>query len=186
MKTHKILYVHNGEVSYTKHDCCAVVTSQEGNEVTAEWRNGTVKTVDLTQEKEALVSHDNWMIIKVNKWSVSEVELPDWMSPFEWIDDYVCWKYAWGFGIQEDWPESWQRKLKYFSSIRKLACVKLLQTKKFRSKFRQSLRNQLEAWLDEVDPQYRSPFSHKQWECICNGYVAREARQIENSLYYNR
>ena len=43
-------------------------------------------------------------------------------------------------------------------------CWDLLKTKKFRSKFRESLATQLRNWLSEKENKYQYPFSHRQEE----------------------
>lgn len=45
-------------------------------------------------------------------------------------------------------------------------CYALLKTKKFRSKFRESLRNQLVAWLQDPAPSHPTPFSTRQLEFL--------------------
>jgi hypothetical protein len=46
------------------------------------------------------------------------------------------------------------------------AVFKLLETKKFRSAFRESLKNQLVNWISEEDHAYKSPLSPRQWEIL--------------------
>ena len=45
-------------------------------------------------------------------------------------------------------------------------CWDLLKTKKFRSKFRESLATQLREWLSNPAPKYNKPFSWRQEECV--------------------
>lgn len=174
--THQILFEHRGEVSYTQPDPARPYTPGE---------------VDLEEEKQALYSSDDWRLTKVKRWQVREVELPAWLSPQEYCRDItlqVRLKFLWGFGADPDWPEAWQRALAFFGETERLACVKLLKTKTFRSEFRASLRRQLVAWL-EADPearQYDSPFSRRQWEALCDCYTQREARQRGERLYWQR
>jgi len=51
-------------------------------------------------------------------------------------------------------------------SKRTHAALKLLSVKKFRSSFRESLKNQLAKWLSEENHAYNSPFSPRQWEIL--------------------
>ena len=48
------------------------------------------------------------------------------------------------------------------------AARQILAVRSFRSEFRQSMRDQLVAWLDtpSEDRKFRSPLSPRQWECI--------------------
>ncbi len=46
------------------------------------------------------------------------------------------------------------------------AALTLLSTRKFRSTFRKSLRDQLEAWLLDSDPKFASPFSPRQIDAL--------------------
>lgn len=166
-----MLCKHTGEISYTRRDEIAVWTGQ----------------VDLTEKKQALVSSDMWEPILVDLYELRKVELPDWLKPAEWIKDRIAWKFTWGFGVDQDWPEHWQREL---LNMRKdaglLAVVKLLETKKFRSGYRKSLHDQLITWLGTPKKQraYGSPFSRKQWETLVNGYLIREAEATNTQLYY--
>ncbi len=132
--------------------------------------------------------HDDWRHVSAPLYSVSQVELPGWLSPREWIRDSIKWKYTWSFGVDNTWPEAWQRELKGFSSAQRLAAVKLLKTKKFRSDFRASLCDRLKAWLETPtdDREYADPFSVRQWACLINRYVAREAEQLSTSIYRAR
>lgn len=60
-------------------------------------------------------------------------------------------------------PLDWANKLLNIPNEYRKPCITLLKTRKFRSKFRQSLRNQLGSWLNEEHPKYPLPFSDKQW-----------------------
>lgn len=58
------------------------------------------------------------------------------------------------------------RKLRriYKEDVEVIYC--LLRVKKFRSKFRESLSNQIRTWLREDNPQYKYPLSFKQAEAL--------------------
>ena len=60
----------------------------------------------------------------------------------------------WGSG-----PKDFMRKI--FDG-----CVELLNVKKFKSAFRESLATQLRTWLNDPAPKFKFPFSHKQEECV--------------------
>jgi hypothetical protein len=74
-------------------------------------------------------------------------------------------------------PELWLEKLRELPYGRQSACVKLLKTKKFRSVFRKSLRNQLENWLNGNG--YETPFSWKQWNCLMRSHYYKRPDAIE-------
>jgi hypothetical protein len=169
MKTHQILCRHTGEYSYTSKDPVAVWEGQ----------------VDLEEHHDCILSSDDWRPVTVTKYEVREVTLPDWLSPEEWLRDAVPWKYNWGMGVNEEWPESWQRALLMIGAPQRLACVNLLKVKKFRSDFRASLRVQLESWI-EGNREYDSPFSRRQWDALISVQVKREADNISSALYRSR
>lgn len=171
MKTHQILCQHTGEISYTRKDPVAVYV--EG-------------AVDLTETVSCILSSDDWRLVSVAKWEIRSVELPDWLAPEEWIRNTVKWKYAWGMGVDVNWPEAWQRGLAGLEgSEAKLVCAKLLKTKTFRSAFRQSLRDHLVAWLETPadQRQYGSPFTTRQWECLMSVHTQLEAKRTDEYLY---
>lgn len=121
-------------------------------------------------------------------WSVSEVELPDGLSPEEWLENLTEWKFTWGMGCDRSWPITWQRGIRNLQTCAaRLAVCKLLKTKKFRSSFRQSLRDQLVSHFETPieDRKYPDPLSRKQWGCLITDYIAKEAERISTSLYYS-
>jgi hypothetical protein len=170
MKTYKIAFEHTGEVSYTAKTPSRVYV--EG-------------TIDLTEQKSCILSHDDWRLCSVNRWEVHDVSLPDWLSPEEWISRSVEYKYVWGLGASPDWPESWHRGLLVLNTTERYAAIKLLATKTFRSAFRKSLRDQIVAWL-ETPPEsrkYASPLSEKQWDAALGPKGVFEAKRLCEALY---
>lgn len=113
---------------------------------------------------------------------VHEIELPDWLPTEEYCTNPIKWKHFWGLGANPEWPENWQRLLtrRGFSTADRLACIQLLKTKKFRSKFRSDLHAQLVTWLTEECYPY--PFSPKQWDKLVNKYVVWRAARLEAAL----
>jgi hypothetical protein len=172
MKTVKILYAHTGECSTTAPDPISLY--EEG-------------AVDMTEKVTCILSNDDWRHVSVPKWSVREVSLPDWMDPNAWCVSSVEWKYVWGMGADPNWSEAWLRGLCYLHRAERLACIKLLKTKTFRSSFRQSLRDQLVQWLEaSTETRRPSPFSPKQWDCLVTVHIGREAKQLSENLYWAR
>lgn len=188
MNTHTLLFKHQGEVSHTKRDPYAVVISRDGDLVVAQRHfDDEPFEVDLTEEKMALVGHDNWQQIPVKLWGVKDVELPSWMDPHVYAVStslHVMVKYMTGLGASLEWGEDWWKRIWKFNSARRLAVIKLLSTENFRSDFRKSLNEQLVAWLNG-ESDYPSPFSPRQWECLTR-YTAVEAKQREKAIYWNR
>lgn len=171
MTEHLILFKHYGEISHTARTPVGVF--EPG-------------AVDLTATKTALVSSDFWAKVEVALYAVRKVDLPEFLDPAEWVADHIAWKYTWGIGVDAAWGEAHQRGLhkirKAEGSAAAIAAVKLLKVKKFRSSFRASLRDQLEAWL-AGDSDFASPFSPRQWSALVNDYDRTEAKRREAALY---
>lgn len=173
-KTVTFLCEHRGANSYSRHSPVAV------------WRG----QVDLGEKTWACLSFDDDRLVEVPRWSLREVELPDWLDPEEYLRFRFAWEWLWGFGVERDWPEPWQRSLLAVKArdgeAALLACIELLTTRSFRSAFRASLHDQLVAWLEtpEEDRRYDSPFSRRQWEALLHQHHRIEARRLSNALYY--
>lgn len=171
MTVYQIVFVHYGEISYTAKTPHCELSKFAGN---------------LEEKKMCCWSSDDWQLVPVNKYEVREITLPDWLFPAEYCRDHVAWKYTWGIGKEIiEQSEMIQRFLKPLDECRKLAAWKLIKTKTFKSTFRQNLRDQLENWLNSDDRKYDSPFSGKQWSCLCDQYTALEAKRISSNLYHN-
>jgi len=166
-RTARILYEHLGEVSYTEKSPRAVV--KEGDEA----------VVDLEEKKRCIFSHDDWRTVEVNRWEIRDVVLPEWLSAEEWLRDPIGWQYLWidvslVYAIDDLdeakvlLPEAWQRGLKDLPEEWRRESLKLLKVKRFRSRFRESLRDQLVEWLEtpEGERRYELPFSPRQWEAL--------------------
>lgn len=162
-----VLFEHRGENSDTAKDPVALWSGQ----------------VDLSAKKTVCRNWDDNGLLKVQRYEVREVSLPIWFGFDDWLRNRVYWKFAWGMGVERDWPENWQRRLMGMSSEQQLAAVKLLKTETFRSLFRVSLRNQLVKWLDAEERPYPSPFTARQWACLVNRHLALAARNRSEALY---
>jgi hypothetical protein len=129
-------------------------------------------------------------LVTCKVYETAEITLPDWLDPTEWANNTTSWKWAWGCGVDQTWPEHWQRTLAKgnFSTAEKLALVKLLKTKNFRSDFRRSLAEQVKAWLDTPadDRKYNRPLSPRQMDALVDRYTALDAKRLDSSLYYAR
>jgi hypothetical protein len=182
---HKILLPQLGENSTTHRDPVAEVLAQDGDCVTAQ-SGGKTFTVHLTEQQTCCISADWDMLTQVNKFEVGEVDLPDWMTCAEYLRHQTEFKYFVGFGGQLTWPRAWFFRIIGLGESAKFAAIKLLNVKKFRSPFRQSLRSQLEAWLNDPAPRYRSPFSERQWQALLDGHTCLDARRTATNLYWHR
>ena len=124
--------------------------------------------VDLEATGTFCASFDWDMLVPAKLYEVREITLPSWMSAEEYTTGWIEWKYVWGAGVDMSWPEAWQRGLAGLSFADRAAACKLLRTKKFRSSFRKSLRDQIVSWLETPADQrrYESPLSARQWAAI--------------------
>lgn len=95
-----------------------------------------------------------------------------------------------GAAILANFPRPTSERLRAETSAARKCwlAAKLLKTKKFRSEFRLSLRDQLVAWLElaPADRKYDSPFSPRQWGCLITSFLARKADAMDRSLYQDR
>lgn len=170
MKQHEVLYKKTGENSDTPPSPMGVWADQ----------------VDLETTDSFCLTYDDDRLVTCKVYSLHKIWLPDWLSPGEYCARCVEYKWLWGLGGNPEWSEQWQRSLLLLSSPERLACIKLLATKKFRSPFRQSLCEQLKQWL-EVDVGeriHKSPFTRGQWEALVDNRIVREADN--RSLYRDR
>ncbi len=171
LKKVKLIYHHLGENATTPRYPFSVATQE----------------IDLDETVLRCTSADFDMLVEIKRYEVRDIFLPRWMDPKTYIDGPVQWQYLWGLGADPTWPKRWQIKLATLGSIQKLACIKLLKTKTFRSNFRRSLRDQLEIWLaSKSAKRHISPFSPKQWQALLDPHTCREAESVASALYNRR
>jgi hypothetical protein len=142
-------------------------------------------TGDLGAKVRRCLSFDNDMLVEINLYSVVNVTLPEWLPAWDWINTNIAYGYMWNRGVDPSWPESWQKGLLNLPAGLQVACAKLLRTKKFRSEFRLSLRNQLVGWL-ETPPEerlYSSPFSARQAQTLVTVHDNETARRADQTCY---
>lgn len=65
-------------------------------------------------------------------------------------------------GVSSDLAERMFDRSRHWTDDMIDGCAKLLKTQKFRSAFRQSLCDQLKAWLEDDEPVYPYPLSERQ------------------------
>jgi len=175
MATHKILFKQLGENATTPRDPVAVFLA--------------ACDLDLTTMVVCCRGPDDNGLVRVPLYEVGDVTLPDFLPPEEWLRNVIAWKYAWGFGCDKSWSPGVQRALAYctFSEVVRLAIVKLLKTKTFRSDRRKALRDMFVVWADgDTDTRGPYPYTRGMLELLANSvHLAREARRLGNSLYYS-
>lgn len=123
---------------------------------------------------------DDWRPTSKALYAVETVEIPEWLEPKEY-NSYVVhnWKWYKKIGGTEDLGrEAFFKLINIEDGVIRLALVKLLKQKSFRSEFRKSLRLQLDKWIQEEDTNYQYPFSAKQMSYVTNDYIRTEAKQI--------
>lgn len=128
------------------------------------------------------------MPIEINEYKLVTVELPDWASAEDYCN--VCFtvnlKYYKGFGGDIAWGRQWFLRLVELPEALRYSCIALLRVKNFRSSFRQSLRNQLEAWLNADKPEHFMPFSQRQADVLVTERDIRAAKNCATNLYHTR
>lgn len=102
-------------------------------------------------------------------------DLPEWLKPEVYNENKGKFAIVWSLGFPINIPCG--RILQYIPE-RIYALAELLKTKRFKSNYRQSLRNQLEIWLEEKDSDFYSPFSAKQWGTLNNPHIRRNTYRI--------
>jgi hypothetical protein len=162
MKKVKFLMKQYGEYVYTPRDIYAVYTGQD---------------YDVNEDAGCIRGYDSWQHAPKKMWAVEEIEIPEWMTPEEYIAREHAWKWYTKIGGTEDMgKQAFEKLTRITNGALRLACVKLLKTKTFRSEFRKSLKNQLLNWIEKGE--YALPFSWKQEKALVNSYVKIEAKQL--------
>ena len=103
------------------------------------------------------------------------------MEPKEFPYREIDWKYYKLSGGTEELGKDAFEKLITLHGALQVACIKLLKTKTFKSAFRESLKNQLQAWINSEN-NYRSPFSTKQEHALVTSFDKRESKRIGISI----
>ena len=165
MKKVKIVYRHTGEISYTEKSPYCLLPEFTGS---------------LEETKQCCYSSDDFRLVPVKLYEVSEIELPNWIDPEFYIREPVKYKYFKYFcdRFNVDIDQFNQQNILDFwnmSSSEKIAAFKLLKVKKFRSSFRASLRQQLDKWLSDANRKFSSPFSRNQWNAIIDSHTQMQA-----------
>ncbi len=162
MKTVKFLMRQSGEFVSTPRNIDSPFVGQD---------------YDKTKMADTIRSNDDWRPEPKLMYAIEEIEIPEWMSPDDFSEHNWTWYKRIG-GTEELGKSVYDKIIGIKNGTLRLACMKLLNTKKFRSSFRESLKNQLVAWIQDINPKFKEPFSIKQQHSLCNEYTYQEARQI--------
>lgn len=109
-------------------------------------------------------------------YELREVELPDWMDAKSYIKNHDIADeifYDVGKDISKEVFQKWIDIINKSGKQGYRAIVKLVKQETFRSTFRKSLRDQVDAWFANPNPDYPSPLSERQMECITREYPCR-------------
>jgi hypothetical protein len=142
-------------------------------------------TVDLNATDWFCMSSDNDMRVKARLYEIREIELPEWLGTEEWIRNEIDWAYTWGAGVDPSWPEAWQRSLFTRSFDERYVYAKLLKTKKFRSAWRQEMRDHLVRWM-EGNKEFPHPHSKGEFAKLANFIPTYEVKRVQEEIYRNR
>ena len=149
----KCVYLADGENSTTQSPICGIEDF----------------TGDLSQEVLRCVSYDNDMKIKIPKYEVKEIWLPEWLAVDEYCQNYINWKFLWAYHKKSaQMSETAQRALIEISGEMKYWLVQLVASDT-RSPFRTNLKEQVLVWCAKKmnnDTPYAQPLSGKQMDCI--------------------
>jgi hypothetical protein len=162
MKKVEFLTKQYGEFHYTPR---SIVEPYIGQDYDTEAMAGTI------------ISNDNWMPHPKKLYAIETYEIPEWLNASEYDDHTWTWYTKIG-GKEEFGKQAYLKITSIKNGVLRLASIKLLKTKKFRSDFRKSLKEQLVSWIENENPKYDLPFSQKQQNSLCDSYTALEAKRI--------
>ena len=132
---------------------------------------------DKEAQKGCILNSDDWRPCSKPLFSIMTIEIPEWMLPEEYLSLAHKWKWYQKIGGTESLGKEVFLALSSLEcGALRLACVKLLKTKTFRSKYRESLCNQLKKWITEQG--YVRPFTYKKTESLLDVYTIKEAKRI--------
>jgi hypothetical protein len=142
-------------------------------------------TGNLEETCQRFVSWDCDIYTTVKRYYVDTVSIPEWMTEQQYLNDHISLKYALALGMPEDFSET------QFYNYCKLGekyrfFIGWLFAKKKLNEFNASIKSQIERWLSDPVPRYGSPLTIAQYEAATRYCPLWEAKQISNSVYWNR
>jgi len=162
MKKVEFLTRQYGEFNYTPRSIVEPYLGQE---------------YDKEAMADTILSNSDWRPHPKKLYAVETFEIPEWMNPKEFSQ--LEWEYYVKIGGTEELGREVYFKITSIKNgVLRLAAMKLLKTKKFRSEFRKSLKEQLVQWIENEHPKYDNPFSDKQKYKLCDSYTALEAKRL--------
>ncbi len=188
MKTEKYLCKHTGEYVHTAKSPIGVVNYVIGTQVYYIGTDKKEHVVDIDSKQMCILGYDNWMQVETFMYEIRDIQIPDWLKPLEYLNIrmQVELKYFAGRGGNLDWSENTVRKLLPLGGLMQYVCIKLLNTKSFRSKFRESCTEQLKGWIRNPSPKYPTPFSTHQLNALAGPRDSMNVERIDNTLYHHR
>jgi len=139
---------------------------------------------DLNEKTEKFVSWDCNIPVTVNKYKVRTHDLPAWMDEKTYLDNHISLKFL--IGLSNLSPE--EIKEQHFYKLIQLGenyqfFLGWIKTKK--GSFIESIREQINAWLDDPEPKYPQPLSQRQFEAATKFCPLYQAKKISNQIYRN-
>ena len=160
IKTVEIVFKRNGQNVGTYSPHCAIEDTEK---------------YDLSKKEQFCRSYDDNYLIEENTYFIKEIVLPIWLNEKEYCENtnYVYWNYIWQMNNKIPYmAENIQRYL-YDLMVKNYGfnvyCMSfILQVKRFKSKFRESMYNQIIDHINtpQEDRKYRLSLSPKQLNCI--------------------
>jgi len=158
MKFVQYLTRQNGEFAYTERNIVEVYDAEKH------------KDVDFSADAGCIMNNDCWMHVDKVLYAIELIEIPEWMEPKEY--DALTWmQYTRIGGNEELGRETYKKLTEFILNDERLVitCLVLLNTKRFRNAFRQSLRDQIVSWINGEN-SYPIPLTQKQRQCVERRY----------------
>lgn len=129
-----------------------------------EFQPGDEELLKITEK--FCIGFDNNMLVESPRFTVLEVDLPEWLETDVWCDNFIRWnRLLSNKNLISKFGEKSVRFIDYPGNCLE-AIESLCKTKKFRSEFRKSLFEQLISWMEQEPPVVLSPFSERQWAAL--------------------
>lgn len=142
---------------------------------------------DLTEKTMRFINADWDQKIEVNLYSVVDVTMPVWMNEADYLQYYIGLRFA---QIQYSEIINWDRMqvLNFISlgeNYQYFVGWLLTKHKNTKNSFMQSIKENVQDWLNEEQHKYNRPLSDKQFESASKYCPIYKAKQLSTSLYYS-
>ena len=139
----------------------------------------------LDDESQFCANADDNRLVTAKRFFLKNVLLPVWMDADTYANDYVGYEYLWGRNDKTAYlPQKEQEFLVGQEAVQQVSYGKLLQVKKFRSSFRESMAKQVRDFIYNENNKFNSPLSFKQFRYIAVDNW--EATRGDDRIYHNR